>query len=145
MALTGLEFGYLTALIGGQKFVYHLIERDDELIEQMIEAATEFWYETLEPRIEPPVTERDTELLNQIYSATDPDKVVEFEGNDDAVIVKELMYTAERLDVAKKSNELVKNQIRDRMKDAELLMFQGQKIATWKADKNGKRTFRVLI
>jgi predicted phage-related endonuclease len=143
MALTGLEFGYLTALIGGQKFVYHLIERDDELIEQMIEAATEFWYETLEPRIEPPVTERDTELLNQIYSTSDPDKVLELEGNDDSVYVRDLMYYNHKLDIAKQSREQAINNIKDKMKEAELLTFNGERVATWKADKNGNRTFLI--
>jgi hypothetical protein len=30
------------------------------------------------------------------------------------------------------------------MKESETLMFQGQKVATWKADKNGKRTFKIV-
>jgi putative phage-type endonuclease len=145
MALTGLEFGYLTALIGGQKFVYHLIERDDELIEQMIEAATEFWYETLEPRIEPPVTERDTELLNQMYSTTDPDKVVELSENQDASVFSDLMVWGDKLEMAKRNYEQLKNDLKDRMRDAELILYKGQRVASWKADKNGKRTFRVLI
>jgi putative phage-type endonuclease len=144
LCLTGLDFGYLAALIGGQKFVYYRIERNDELINAMIDYATEFWFGNVEPHIEPPVTERDTELLNKIYSNSDPSKTVEFDGNDDAVLVRDLLHTKERLGVAKSSHELAVNEIKDRMKQAELLMFQGQRVATWKADKNGKRTFKIV-
>jgi putative phage-type endonuclease len=144
LCLTGLDFGYLAALVGGQKFVYHRIDRDDELIEQMIEAATEFWYSHVEPQVEPPVTERDTELLNAMWTS-DPSKTVEFDGNDDAILVRDLIQTKEKLGSAKSSHELAVNQLKDKMREAELVMFQGQKVATWKADKNGKRTFRVLV
>lgn len=144
LCLTGFDFGYLTALIGGQKFVYYHIERDDALIEQMIEAATEFWFGHVEPRVEPAVTDRDTELLNQIYGTVEPGKVLELEGDEGTAIVEELTYCGERLDIAKRSREQAINNIKDRMKEAELLTFNGERVATWKADKNGKRTFRVL-
>jgi predicted phage-related endonuclease len=134
----------LAALVGGQKFVMLRVERDEELIQQMIESATEFWYSSVESRIEPPVTERDTELLNKIYSNSDPSKVVEFESNDDAVLVRDLILTKEKLGIAKASHELAVNQIKDQMREAEQLIFQGQKVATWKADKNGKRTFKIV-
>ena len=142
LLLTGLDFGYLTALIGGQKFVYHRIERDELLTNQMVEEATEFWYNFIETGDEPPVTERDTELLNKIYVA-DPSKTLEFDGNDDAVLVRDLLYTKEKLGIAKSSHELAVNTIKDRMREAETLMFQGEIVATWKADKNGKRTFKI--
>jgi putative phage-type endonuclease len=145
LCLTGLDFGYLAALIGGQKFVCYRIERDEVLIEQMIEAATDFWYTHMVSGIEPAVTERDTELLSQIFGQVEPDKVAHLEGNDHAVIVRDLMSTKERLGTAKAAHELVMNRLKDIMREAELLMFQGEKIATWKADKNGKRIFRAMV
>jgi putative phage-type endonuclease len=144
LCLTGFDFGYLTALIGGQKFVYYHIERDDALIEQMIEAATEFWFGSVQPKEEPLVTDKDTELLNQIYGTVEPGKVLELEGNDDAILIRDLIYHGEKLDIAKRSREQAVNNLKDKMKDAELLTFGGERVATWKADKNGKRTFRVL-
>jgi predicted phage-related endonuclease len=123
--------------------VYYRIERNDELINAMIEYATEFWFGNVEAQVEPPVTERDTELLNKLYSNSDPSKTVEFDGNDDAVLVRDLLHFKERYDVAKQSKGAAENVIKDRMKEAETLMFQGKVVATWKADKNGKRTFKV--
>jgi 5S rRNA maturation endonuclease (ribonuclease M5) len=80
-----------------------------------------------------------------MYGTVEPDKVITFEGNDDAVLVRDLMYTRERLGNAKATHELAVNQLKDKLRDGELIMFQGEKIASWKADKNGKRTFRVHI
>lgn len=143
LCLTGLDFGYLAALIGGQKYVIHKVERNEVLIQAMIDAATEFWYDNVQPKVEPPITAQDTELLNMMYKQSDPSKTVEFDGNDDAVLVRDLLYFKERHEVAKQSKAAAENVIKDRMKDAETLVFQGQTVATWKADKNGKRTFKV--
>jgi putative phage-type endonuclease len=143
LCLTGLEFGYLAALIGGQKFVYHRVERDESLIEEMIEAATEFWYGHVQPRIEPPVTDRDTELLNKMNMYSDPKKKLTLDGYDDELIVNALLYTKEKLGLVKNNHELAVNQLKDKMRDAEVAVFKGEPIATWKADKNGKRTFKI--
>jgi hypothetical protein len=106
----------------------------------MIDYATEFWFGNVEPKLEPPVTERDTELLNKIYANSDPSKTVE---SEDYLSVETLIWTKEQLTKAKSEHEFAANQIKDQMKNAETLMFQGQVVATWKSDKNGKRTFKV--
>jgi putative phage-type endonuclease len=43
MAVTGYEKAYIACLIGGQKFVWKEIERDNELIELIIQAEKHFW------------------------------------------------------------------------------------------------------
>lgn len=43
MYVTGYKKWYIACLIGGQKFVWKEIERDDELIGYMVERASEFW------------------------------------------------------------------------------------------------------
>ncbi|MDM0720061.1 hypothetical protein QTH81_17580, partial [Clostridium perfringens] len=35
--------GYIAVLIGGQKFIWKEVERDDELIEYIIEVEKDFW------------------------------------------------------------------------------------------------------
>lgn len=41
--VTGAEKAYIACLIGGQKFIWKEIERDDELIEMIINAEKDFW------------------------------------------------------------------------------------------------------
>lgn len=43
MAITGFSRWWIAALIGGNKFVYKCIERDEETIEAMIQMEREFW------------------------------------------------------------------------------------------------------
>ena len=43
LAVTGATKGYIAVLIGGQKFIWKEVERDDELIEYIIEAEKDFW------------------------------------------------------------------------------------------------------
>ena len=144
LCLTGYKFGYLAALVGGQKFIAHRIERDDEFINQMIEAATEFWYGHVESEVEPEVTEKDTELMNIVYSKVEPDKVLSLDSEDDELLIQYLRGSHERLADAKRNHERAVNIIKDKMKDAEILLQFGEKIATWKMNKNGARTFRLI-
>lgn len=142
LLLTGYQFGYLAALVGGQKFISHRVERDDEFIQQMIEAATEFWFGHVEPQIEPDITERDTELLNQVYNSSDPEKILNLSSSDES-LVQDVREAKEQMDAADESYKLAVNRLKDKMRDAEMVLLEGEKIATWKPNKNGTRTFRL--
>lgn len=41
--VTGAELGYIAVLIGGQKFIWKEVQRDEELIQMIIEAEKNFW------------------------------------------------------------------------------------------------------
>lgn len=43
LAVTGYKFAYVACLIGGQQYVERYIERDEDLIAQLIENETAFW------------------------------------------------------------------------------------------------------
>lgn len=43
LMVTGWSFGYTAALIGGQRTVVHRIERDEQLIDDLLAIAAEFW------------------------------------------------------------------------------------------------------
>lgn len=43
MLVTGTERVYAACLVGGQKFIWDVIERDESLISQIIDAGTRFW------------------------------------------------------------------------------------------------------
>jgi putative phage-type endonuclease len=75
LAVSGYDFGYICVLIGGNKFRYWLVERDEELIEMLISAEQSFW-ENVQNRIPPDIDgHTDTkELLNSIYT---PDEIVD--------------------------------------------------------------------
>lgn len=79
MSVTGLPFAYVACLIGGQKLVWHRVERDEDVIEQIRVLEAEFWNmcENLEP---PRVEAQDSETLALLYSQATLDKTVELHG-----------------------------------------------------------------
>ena len=44
MSVTGAKRTYIAALVGGNHFVYHVVERDENLIAEIIQKEKEFYY-----------------------------------------------------------------------------------------------------
>lgn len=72
LAVTGYKWGAVASLIGGNKFFYKRIERDDELIAQMIEVGSNFWNNHVIPRIEPDWdgSQASSDLLDKLYPSS---------------------------------------------------------------------------
>lgn len=69
LGVTGYKYGYIAALIGGNKFFCKRIERDDELIDLMISKASDFWNNHVIPQ-NPPEWDgsaASSDLLTKIY------------------------------------------------------------------------------
>lgn len=78
MAVTGFSSTYIAALIGGNKFIYKLIERDDELIDMIIQLEYNFW-NSVESNVPPDVdgSESCSNLMNKLYpSAENKSKII---------------------------------------------------------------------
>lgn len=69
MAVLDYEKAYIAVLIGGQKFVWKEVERDDEFIELMIEAEKNFWENHVLKEIPPEIdgSKSAAELLSKMY------------------------------------------------------------------------------
>lgn len=69
MAVTGFKAWWIAVLIGGNKFVYKKVERDEELIKYLIQVEKEFWENHVLNEIPPMFdgSEASTELLTHMY------------------------------------------------------------------------------
>src|SRR5699024_99190 len=69
MAVLDYEKAYIAVLIGGQKFVWKEIKRDDEFIELMIQAEKDFWENNVLAGVPPEIdgSRSATELLKTMY------------------------------------------------------------------------------
>jgi len=78
MSVTGFQKTYIAALIGGNKFIYKIIERDDELIDMIIQIEYDFWncvVNKIQP--EPDGSESCSNLISKLYpSAQSKSKIV---------------------------------------------------------------------
>lgn len=69
LAVTGWSFAYSAALIGGQRTIVHRIDRDQELIDDLIRISTEFWG-WVQDGIRPPIdaSQATGQLLDRIHA-----------------------------------------------------------------------------
>ncbi|GGE47921.1 hypothetical protein GCM10011391_28380 [Pullulanibacillus camelliae] len=88
MAVTGYEAWWIAVLIGGNKFRYKKIERDEEIIQMLIEAEEEFWNAHVVPRIPPEIdgSEASEKLLKSMYPESEPDSETELPDEADKLI-----------------------------------------------------------
>ncbi len=132
MAITGIEQCDLAVLFGNNDFRIYEIARDLELEALVIEKALHFWNEHVLKDIAPPAqTEGDYQAL---FKKSDPSKTIEANPNTVELIRQLQSLSAQSGDVDEQITQ-IKQHIMNEMKEAEVLSYQGNVIATWKAPK----------
>lgn len=67
--ILGLERGAFACLVGGNKFYYYEVIRNDELLQEtIIPAAKSFWFDNVLALKEPEMQTADTDFANEVYS-----------------------------------------------------------------------------
>lgn len=131
MAVTGCERWYIAALIGGQKFVWKEIPRNEDDIKLLIQKEREFWGR-VSAKIPPEIDASDgcTEALRGRFKGN-PGSMIEL--TDDAKPFLEMLDNAKQMAKEAKDQEtLAKNALMSMMGDAETATIGDRKI-TWKA------------
>ncbi len=73
LAVTGLSYGYIAVLIGGNKFQYQMIERDEEIINYLTKIEADFW-ELVKSHTPPEMdgSQASSDLLKKLYPEGKP-------------------------------------------------------------------------
>jgi predicted phage-related endonuclease len=132
MAITGIEQCDLAVLFGNSDFRIYEIARDLELEALVIEKALHFWNEYVLKDTPPPAqTEGDYQAL---FKKSDPTKTIE--ANPKTVeLIRQLQSLSKQSGDVDEQITQIKQHIMNEMKEAEVLSYQGNVIATWKAPK----------
>lgn len=75
LAVTGEPFAYIAVLIGGQRFESVRIDRDEVMIQVIIDWEQRFWFEHVLKRIPPEPTGMDSETLGKMFPESNGLKV----------------------------------------------------------------------
>lgn len=69
MYILGFEYCYVAVLIGGRHFIWKQLNRDQELIDMMVDAACDFWNNNVLAEVPPMIdgSSSATELLKRLY------------------------------------------------------------------------------
>lgn len=132
LAVTGLRWALVAALIGGQRLVTHVVEADDQLIDSIIEIETQFWRHVTDR--EPPAPDGSratTELLGRLYDV-DPDRIVTVERSEVEPTLAALHFARSRQDDAEADRRRAEAELKILMGGAALLTdTDGDPIARW--------------
>ncbi len=131
LAVTGWKKAYIAALIGGNHFIYHVIERDETMISEIIGLEKAFWEGCVLAKAEPPMdgSEATKEFLNETYAQAVP-KVIEL-PEETLELCAAYDDLNSRIEDLKEQKEAVTNQMKFYLKENEKGVVGGREI-TWK-------------
>lgn len=129
MGNTGASICGLGVLIGGQKFRSYQIAFDPELFEMLTDECSKFWHENVQADVPPAPTTFD-DVLHR-WSTHNPDQAV---SADDELAQKVADYKELSSNIKEATKELddLKLQICTRMEDAEMIIAEDKRLATFK-------------
>lgn len=132
MAVTGYQAWWIAVLIGGNKFVYKRIERDEELIQYLIDIEKNFWENHVLANVPPMFDGSDasSELLKVMYPEAVSETEIELPPDANSLIeaLDQVNKELKQLETQKKEYE---NKIKAMMGENEKA-FAGERIITWK-------------
>jgi putative phage-type endonuclease len=145
IAVMNVKYAFLAVLIGGQKYKHYFIERDDELINNLIELERQFWQENVLKRIPPEMDGHDStaEMMKALYPTHLEGTILEL-PYEAKLWVEKLEDIKQQENALKEAKQLTQNLIKDAMKDAPEAWAGKHKI-TWKTSKNGQRPLKYKL
>ena len=128
---TGWSYGYLAVLIGGNKFRYYLVERNDELIKHLLQLEIEFWL-LVQGRVLPEMDGSDaaTAVLSKMYPQSEEGKLVYLPEEAGEMFIR-YDRVKEQLKVIEEGKAELENKLKVMIGEAEEARFGDRKI-TWK-------------
>ena len=122
MNVLNYDYAYIAVLIGGQKFVWKKIDRDQELIDIITNKCVEFWEVNVLQRIAPPIdgSEAANDFLKKRYHDVES-KEVSLQSSFDDYVESRRQLTKSKKEIEKAIREVDNNLILELGKhDAEI-------------------------
>lgn len=134
MAVTGYDAWHIAVLIGGNKFIYKKVDRDEELISYLIQIEKNFWENHVLKEIPPAFDGSDAsvDLLKALYPESDPDSEINLPSEAEILVEALDQLKTDLTDLQTKEKEY-KNKIKDFMGTNEKA-FAGTRKITWKSN-----------
>ena len=132
LAVTGLQRCYYAILIGGQRLVITHVDRDEELIAQLIEIEREFWRHVETGTPPPPDGSDDAkELLARMYPDADPDSIAVLPAEAEDLVRQWHEAKAAEREAAARRQE-AENKLKAMLGDRAIGRLYGIDVVTWK-------------
>lgn len=131
LLVTGADRCYIAALIGNERFVWYVIERDEETIVDLLNVEVDFWKRYVEARVCPPPDGSSTydEFIKKRYPIDDGEQVTLTSAGSDAL--DRYMALKEEADDLDKRLKLAKQIVENEMGAAAIALGRMYKVS-WK-------------
>jgi len=135
LLVTGRERVHFACLLDGRYYDTWTFERDEDTIALLVEIETRFWQRVLDGD-PPPVDghQSTTTALAQLYAFSERDLEVDL-PDDARRLVEELRLAKQMATDAKADVDLVQNELKALLGNAEIGLLDGEQVVTWKAGK----------
>ena len=149
LAVTGYAWGSLAVLLGGQRFFYIDLDRNDQFIAALVEQEAAFWDRVQRQDPPPPdASESCRDVLKRLYPKEAPGKVIAL-GGDAVTWDRKRLDAKAQLEVAKAAEREADNWLIAALGDAEAAILPDGTRLTYKAQTRksytvNETTFRVL-
>lgn len=132
LAVTGYEKAYIAVLIGGNKFHWDVIERDEELINDIIEAEKDFWHNHLIADVPPEPDDSDAskDALNKMWLDSIENNVITLTKDKEAIL-RAIVTLDKSIKEDKNTKQRYENQLKNILKENDEGLADGYKV-TWK-------------
>lgn len=132
LAVSGKEKCHIAALIGGNRLVHRSIDRDDQLIDDLLMMAGGFW-KLVEEREMPPADASDaaTNALNYLFPNATSEDLVELDGDAVDAYNEWLLAKSEKA-LAEKVEQAAANTLRALIKDHAGAAINGAEVIRWR-------------
>lgn len=130
LAVSGYDTWYIAALIFGKEFIIRKIDRDEEVINNLITIEERFWNENIMKGImpDPDGTKNCSEQIAKIYFKSDKDKAIELSGYDDMLHRRQELIAL--IDKMEKEKNTIEQRVKMEMQDA-VLATTGEFKISW--------------
>lgn len=138
MAVTGYSAWWIAVLIGGNKFVYKRIERDEEIIRNLIKIESDFWNNHVLKQIppDPDGSEASSEFLKKLYPESNG-KTIQLPPDDVESLIEQYERAKEEERAASERKSEAENKIKALLGDYEVGVWKDRKII-WKTRRSNR-------
>ncbi|MFF4701271.1 YqaJ viral recombinase family nuclease [Streptomyces chattanoogensis] len=132
LAVTGYSHAHVAALLGGNRLMVHRVERDEQLVEHLVDLVGEFW-QHVEDRTPPAVdgSAATAELLAHLYEV-EPDAVALADPAEVLPLLDQLAELKLREQQLADERRAIENQLKAIAGTAEIVRCRDEVAFTWK-------------
>lgn len=146
MGITGVHVCDLAVLFGGQKFRVYTIEFEPEIFNELVVMADKWWQKHVVTGVAPAPNGEAEAKLKWSRSKAGKEIII---GTDIMQLVLELKDVNEKISHLEEEKKGIRDRLLPHLEDAEIITHAGEKVATYKSNKDSvvtdwKRAYESL-